>query len=117
MTRELTTVDSELPDTVGSGLPNDRLLRVHLLSEVREELRKRQSQLREIDAKKTRVDRHTDVVSDKVSELRSRLATLNGRMASTKTRLLARISECSSMSADVEQFNRKYSDLPLNSLV
>ena len=73
--------------------------------------------MRDIDAKKTRVDRHIAVTAtavtatDKNADLKARLEALNGHMTTTKTRLLARISECSSLSADAEQFNRKYSEI------
>ena len=125
MTRELTSVDSELPGVhvleveepppVTSNSCTTTRLKVHVMADIRDELRRRQSQMREIDAKKTRVDRHIAVTAatatDKKADLKARLEALNGHMTTTKTRLLARISECSSMSADAEQFNRKYSEV------
>ena len=94
MTKELRVVEAELQ-------PKQGLLNFHL-SSIREELRKRQGQLREIDAKKTRIDRHlsSNTTNDKVvsAELKSKMDNLNALMLSTKTLLLERISECSSMS-------------------
>lgn len=118
MTRELTSVDSELPNVAPPGVGTSRL-KVHLMPDIREELRRRQGQMRDIDAKKTRVDRHVVTAAstgagtnaDKKADLKARLDALNSHMAATKTRLLGRISECSSMSADAEQFNRKYSEM------
>ena len=88
-------------------------LPVHKHTIIKEALRKLQSYLRDLDAKKTRLDRYVaEVPTENLSSsLRNELETLGQKLLDTKNQLLKRISECTSMVSDSEQFNRKYAEI------
>ena len=91
---------------------NGMKLAVHQATGAKDAVRKCQGHLRDLDARKTRLDRYvSDVHDDVLSPLQPKLEKLNESLVDAKKKLLARISECTSMAADSELFGRKYSEI------